>query len=228
MSEQQPLLSTDYARQDDRDVEGGSLDEPDEKNTIAVLKERTAERLESKPWHYLVILLVLTDSMCVLADLGYTVLSDTCTPVEGPDAPVWLEVLSHISLGITTLFLIEIPVTLWAMGFAYYNPLGPFPHASLHLFDALVIVGTFILEFVLKGRERELAGLLIILRLWRLVKLVGGIAVSAGELEEENAKTLSKTRQERDQALMALRQAQEELQTLRVRISTIEGQSVAQ
>ena len=101
-------------------------------------------------------------------------LSDTCTPVEGPDAPVWLEVLSHISLGITTLFLIEIPVTLWAMGPKYYNPFGPFPHASLHLFDALVILGTFILEFVLRGRERELAGLLIILRLWRLVKLVGG------------------------------------------------------
>lgn len=113
--------------------------------------------------------------MCVLADLGYTVLSDTCTPVEGPDAPVWLEVLSNISLGITTLFLVEIPITLWAMGLSYYNPFGPFPHAGLHLFDALVIVGTFILEFVLKGRERELAGLLIILRLWRLVKLVGGM-----------------------------------------------------
>ena len=114
--------------------------------------------------------------MCVLADLAYTVLSDTCTPAEGPDAPVWLDVLSHISLGITTLFLVEIPITLWAMGPGYYNPFGAFPHASLHLFDALVIAGTFILEFVLKGRERELAGLLIILRLWRLVKLVGGVS----------------------------------------------------
>lgn len=53
-----------------------------------------------------------------------------------------------------------------------------------------------------------------------------GIAVSAGELEEENAKTLARTRQERDQALMALRQAQEEIQTLRVRVSSLEGNSV--
>lgn len=112
--------------------------------------------------------------MCVLADLAYTVLSDTCTPVEGPDAPLWLDILAHVSLGITTLFLLEIPVTLWAMGLSYYNPFGPFLHAGLHLFDALVITGTFILEIVLRGRERELAGLLIILRLWRLVKLVGG------------------------------------------------------
>jgi voltage-gated hydrogen channel 1 len=115
--------------------------------------------------------------MCVLADLGYTVLSDTCTPAEGPEAPLWLDILAHVSLGITTLFLIEIPITLWAMGLSYFNPLGPLPHASLHLFDATVIVGTFILEIVLRGRERELAGLLIILRLWRLVKLVGGTSV---------------------------------------------------
>ena len=47
-------------------------------------------------------------------------------------------------------------------------------HAGLHLFDSLIIVTTFVLEVILKGRERELAGLLIVLRLWRLVKLVGG------------------------------------------------------
>lgn len=94
--------------------------------------------------------------------------------MEGPDAPLWLDILAHVSLGITTLFLAEIPVTLWAMGPSYFNPFGHFPHAGLHLFDALVIIGTFVLEVVLRGRERELAGLLIILRLWRLVKLVGG------------------------------------------------------
>jgi voltage-gated hydrogen channel 1 len=46
--------------------------------------------------------------------------------------------------------------------------------------------------------------------------------VSAGELEEENAKTLAQTRQERDQALVSLRQAHEEIQTLRIRISSLE------
>lgn len=110
----------------------------------------------------------------MLADLGYTVLSDTCTPVEGPEAPLWLDILSHTSLAITTLFLVEIPITLWAMGISFYNPFGSIPHAGLHLFDALIILTTFVLEVVLRGRERELAGLLIILRLWRLVKLVGG------------------------------------------------------
>ena len=82
--------------------------------------------------------------------------------------------LSLISIAITTLFLIEIPLTLWSLGPEFYKPQGRFPHASLHLFDAIVIVTTFVLEVILRGKERELAGLLIILRLWRLLKLVGG------------------------------------------------------
>lgn len=109
----------------------------------------------------------------MLADLVYTFLSSSCTP-EGPEGPEWLEVLAHISLVITTLFLIEIPLTLWAFGLEFYNPFGKVTLARLHLFDAAIIMATFVLEVVLKGRERELAGLLIILRLWRLIKLVGG------------------------------------------------------
>lgn len=42
----------------------------------------------------------------------------------------------------------------------------------LHLFDAIVIILTITLEVILKGKERELAGLLVVLRLWRIVKLV--------------------------------------------------------
>ena len=55
-----------------------------------------------------------------------------------------------------------------------FNPLSGVPHAALHFFDAVVILTTFVLEVVLRGRERELASLLIVLRLWRLVKLVQG------------------------------------------------------
>ena len=70
-------------------------------------------------------------------------------------------------------------MTLWAFGYRFYNPLGDLVYASLHVFDALIIVITFALEVFLKGRERELFGLLIVLRLWRLVKLVGGQKLSS-------------------------------------------------
>ncbi|KAI0054195.1 hypothetical protein FA95DRAFT_48995, partial [Auriscalpium vulgare] len=138
-------------------------------------------------------------------------------------APVWLEVLSDISTTITTLFLIEIPLTLWSLGPKYYFPRGPVPHATLHLFDATIIVTTFVLEVVLRGRERELAGLLIILRLWRLLKLVGGVAVGAGELEDETVKELARVRSELDESHWALARAQEENLHLRARVTALQA-----
>ncbi|KIY50952.1 hypothetical protein FISHEDRAFT_8717, partial [Fistulina hepatica ATCC 64428] len=177
--ENQPLLPTHVK------------DDPDKKSW----REQAAELLESRRVHQIVITLVAIDAACVLADLGYTVLSPDCTP-EGPEAPEWLEVLAHISLAITTFFLVEIPLSIWAFGAQYYNPSGPVPHASLHIFDSFIIIVTFGLEVGLRGKERELASLLIVLRLWRLVKLVGGIAVEAGELTEDEARELAEAREE--------------------------------
>jgi len=152
-------------------------------------REKVARGLESKRLHQTVLLFISVDAICVLADLIYTFLSNPCSR-PGED-PVWLEVFSIISLVITSLFLIEIPVD-----------------SSLHCFDATVIVVTFVLEAVLRGKERELAGLLVILRLWRLVKLVGGVAVGAGEINEETDKQLA--------------EAQAEVRSLRTRVQELE------
>jgi len=212
MSEQQPLL-TDY------DAESASAGH-ETTSTLAVVRENTSRFLESRPLHKAVIALITIDAVCVLADLGYTFLSDPCRP-EG-EAPAWLEVLAHISLFITSFFLIEIPFGLWAFGLQYYQPFGKVPHSSLHLFDTIIIVTTFLLEVVLKGREQELASLLIIFRLWRLVKLVGGVAVGAGELEEENAKKLAETKAKLEEVLATLSVLRDENQRLRARLSQAE------
>jgi voltage-gated hydrogen channel 1 len=138
-------------------------------------REWTGLQLESPAVHRLVISLIILDSIFVLIDLSYTFLIQPCATPGNPeeDAPVWLEILSHISLGITTLFLIEIPLAVWAFGFGFYNPTVT-RAGGWHILDATVIAGTFTLEVILRGKERELASLLILLRLWRLVKLVGG------------------------------------------------------
>ncbi len=115
---------------------------------------------------------ITVDAICVLADLSYSFLTDECPPKH--TEPLWLETLGHLSLAITSIFLAEIALALYAFGISFYNPLGTVIHASLHLLDAAVIIGTFVIEVFLRGRERELASLLILVRLWRLVKLVGG------------------------------------------------------
>ncbi|KAJ6496579.1 hypothetical protein C8R47DRAFT_345143 [Mycena vitilis] len=177
------------------------------KPSLRSRRERTAQALESQALHRFVIALIAIDATFVLIDLGYAFLNQNCTPAEGPGVPAWLEVLSHISLAITAFFLVEIPITLWALGPTFYNPWGGVPHATLHLFDVFIIVTTFTLEVVLKGREQELAGLLIVLRLWRLVKLVGGVSVGVGEYDEGDAIRAA----EADEQLAALRKENADL-----------------
>ncbi|EPQ58213.1 hypothetical protein GLOTRDRAFT_114681 [Gloeophyllum trabeum ATCC 11539] len=217
MSEQQPLLSSQY----EPDVESGDVVRDDRREKPSDWRARLGEFLESPAFHKAIAI----DATCVLADLVYSFLSPGCIPPEGPDAPLWLDVLSHISLAITTFFLIEIPLALCAFGLKYYYPLTGVTHSTLHLFDAIVIIVTFVLEVVLRGRERELAGLLIILRLWRLVKLVGGIAVGAGEIQEDTVKDLQETRSRLNEALTTLADLRAENATLRARIASLESRT---
>ncbi|XP_006458211.1 hypothetical protein AGABI2DRAFT_199624 [Agaricus bisporus var. bisporus H97] len=143
---------------------------------VANWQKRVGETIESRVGHVFVLVLVTIDMIIVILDLGYEFLHDNCGDIRLK--PTWLEVLSHISLGITCAFLLEIFLSLFAFGSKFYNPFGGFPLASLHLFDAFVIVTTFVLELTLKGREEEFAALLILLRFWRIVKLVEGKASS--------------------------------------------------
>jgi len=214
MSEQQPLLQDEpTAPSYDNDLENG---ESASKETLT-WREWIAEKLESPRLHKIVIALIVIDAVCVLADLSYTFLSDQCSG-DPEENPLWLEILSHISLVITTFFLVEIPFALYAFGPGFYNPFGGWLHSSLHLFDAVVIVTTFVLEVVLRGKERELASLLIVLRLWRLIKLVGGVAVGAGELSEETQKALRETERDLQQSKDALQRAHSEIENLKSRL----------
>ncbi|KIK98842.1 hypothetical protein PAXRUDRAFT_823394 [Paxillus rubicundulus Ve08.2h10] len=213
-AEQQPLLLIPY------DAEGALEGRPE--GTLHTWQENTACFLESSRLHTFVITLIAIDAGCVLADLGYSFLSDGCVIPEGPEAPLWLEIVANISLAITTFFLVEIPLSLWSFGLRFYLPYSGVLHAPLHLFDALIVITTFVLEFVLRGKERELAGLLVILRLWRLVKLVGGIAVGAGEVEEEIFKELEETRRQLEGTTTALAKAREENRKLRSRVVWLE------
>jgi len=203
MSETQPLLVHDP-------------ESPHNKAAKPSWRTRTAGFLIHPTLHKTVIALIAFDAIFVLADLAYTFLTPDC---PAPESPEWLEVLAHISLAITTLFLIEIPLSLWALGFQYMNPFGTAPHAGLHAFDSIIIVTTFTLEVALRGREKELAGLLIILRLWRLVKLVGGVAVGVGEIDEETIELLEDTRRELEKTKVELATAQEENKKLKERLN---------
>ncbi|VDC06004.1 unnamed protein product [Peniophora sp. CBMAI 1063] len=216
MSEQEPLLPVSEHNASDAQQDVGPK-----------LKERVAAFLEHRRTHQLVILLTLLDTAIVLADLSYTLLSPGCEPPSDENGPLWLDVLSYISLAITCFFFIEIPLTIWCFGWQHYNPFGKVPHRGLHFFDAAVIVTTLVLEFALRGKERELAELLIVLRLWRLVKVVEGVAVGTGEMQEESGAETEQLREEVQKLRDELSAMQQENMSLRTQLADLQGNTVS-
>lgn len=72
-----------------------------------------------------------------------------------------------------------------------------------HIFDALVIITSFLIDILTRGVVEEVASLLIILRLWRFVKIIEEVSVGASEqmedlemrieqLEQENAELMKR------------------------------------
>ncbi|KAF2441458.1 hypothetical protein P171DRAFT_434147 [Karstenula rhodostoma CBS 690.94] len=125
--------------------------------------------------------------LTVLVDIVINL--ETCDR-KTPKADTALEALKHVSLVFSALFMLELLASIWAFGIAYFK-------SKFHMFDATVIVASFIFEISLQGVEEEVASLIVILRLLRVVKIVDEISVGAeaqmsdleqrlGSLEEEN------------------------------------------
>ncbi|KAL7332189.1 hypothetical protein PS15p_204268 [Mucor circinelloides] len=180
-------------------------------------RESLGEKLENENFHLAVLGLILIDATCVVIQIIYTFFHECQVPVvlytgshEASYLLVAFEMAEVISIVICLLFLVECLLSLVAFGPKYYLP--GWPHWKLHVFDATVVITTLVLEVGLKGKEREVAGLLIILRLWRVVKIIEAAILSvsfahAEELEELRASYAEleakyKQEQEKNQQLL--------------------------
>ncbi|KAL4459107.1 hypothetical protein ABPG75_013972 [Micractinium tetrahymenae] len=133
------------------------------------LQRRMAEVLESREAHYLVIGLVLLDLAIVLTELVLS--SFYPTPELAPHiVHVAEEALSYTSITILAVFNAELIAKLLVFGFKYFT------HSSWHMFDAVVVVTSFTLELSLRGVAQEVASLLIFFRLWRIMRIMHGVA----------------------------------------------------
>ncbi|KAK4520095.1 uncharacterized protein ATC70_008225 [Mucor velutinosus] len=158
-------------------------------------RESLGEKLENEKFHLTVLGLVLIDATCVIIQIIYTFFHECQVPVvlyAGSHKASYLliafEMAEVISITICFLFLVECLLSLIAFGPKYYLP--GWPHWKLHVFDAAVVATTLVLEVGLKGKEREIAGLLIILRLWRVVKIIEAAILSVSFAHQEELEAL--------------------------------------
>lgn len=117
------------------------------------------------------------------------------------------EVLGILSLVFSCLFMLELIASVWAFGRSYVRLTlllqvpGTY-HVSyfstpFHCLDATVILAGFVLDVLLKGIVEEVGSLVVVLRLWRVFKIIEELSAGAEErmeplqekveeLEEEN------------------------------------------
>ena len=164
------------------------------------------EIIESKCAHVVILILTSIDILLVICQIAATLLGFD----DNSDAEWILEIFAHVSLAIVTFFVLEVLLKVFAFGPRFFWT-GT-PHGLLHLADAIIIIISFLLEIFLKGAEQELGSLLIIFRLWRVIKLTGTVAIETAEHNEEYISSLKEHIKELEQQLQ---ESQQEVQRLR-------------
>lgn len=95
------------------------------------------------------------------------------------------KVFHYLSLSILTIFLVEVGFKIFVYGREFF-------HHKFEVLDSIVVVVSFILDLVLLFREHEFeaVGLLILLRLWRVARIINGIILSVKTRSEQQVSKL--------------------------------------
>ncbi|OJD28729.1 voltage-gated hydrogen channel 1 [Diplodia corticola] len=163
---------------------------PSTDSSIDKSRRQTQRFLTSKVGHYAVLALVAADVTCIFIDfvIQLFVCESHKSNTGWNDA---LDALGIVSLVFSCLFMAELLAAVWAFGLAYFK-------SKFHCLDAVVIIASFAVDLLLRGPLEEVATLVIVLRLWRVFKIIEELTAGAKDqmerlqeqiesLQEENA-----------------------------------------
>ncbi|XP_026186374.1 voltage-gated hydrogen channel 1 [Mastacembelus armatus] len=136
--------------------------------TTLTFRDSLKRLYSSERFQVLVVCLVILDAIFVLAELLIDL--SIINLEHGHIAP---EVFHYLSLALLTFFMVELAGKLFAFRLEFFQH-------KFEVFDGLVVIVSFVLDVVFIFHEDafDAAGLLILLRLWRVARIVNGILVS--------------------------------------------------
>ncbi|KAI1882473.1 hypothetical protein AGOR_G00251120 [Albula goreensis] len=122
----------------------------------------------SDKFQIVVVILVILDAIFVLCEL----LMDLSI-IKADQGRIAPQVFHFLSLALLTFFMVELAGKLFAYRLEFFRH-------KFEVFDAVVVVVSFVLDIVYVSSEDAFdgMGLLILLRLWRVARIINGILVS--------------------------------------------------
>ncbi|KAL0978198.1 hypothetical protein UPYG_G00167370 [Umbra pygmaea] len=130
-----------------------------------------------------VVCLVILDAIFVLGEL---LIDLSIIKLEnGHVAP---QVFHYLSLSLLTFFMVELAGKLFAFRLEFF-------HHKFEVFDGVVVIVSFILDIVYIASEDsfDAMGLLILLRLWRVARIINGILLSVKSRADHKVHKLEET-----------------------------------
>ncbi|XP_058996729.1 voltage-gated hydrogen channel 1 isoform X3 [Mustela lutreola] len=120
----------------------------------------------SHRFQVIIICLVILDALLVLAEL---ILDLKIIELDKNDYAA--KVFHYMSFAILTFFMMEIFFKLFVFRMEFF-------HHKFEILDAFVVLVSFILDFILlfQKHQFEALGLLILLRLWRVARIINGMS----------------------------------------------------
>ncbi|CAM1510966.1 Fc.00g084790.m01.CDS01 [Cosmosporella sp. VM-42] len=161
-----------------------------ERWTMQNPREKTGRFLSSKTGHYSVLILVSLDLLAMIADFILQLFKCEQGKI-GADWDLALDILGSVSLVFSCLFMLELIASVWAFGWDYFN-------SWFHCFDAFIVVAGFITDVVLRGIVEEVASLIVVMRLWRVIKIIEELSLGAQEQGEEMELKMNELRNDND------------------------------
>lgn len=131
-------------------------------------KKLMIEAIESPPFQVFTVSLLLIDMTCVIVSI--LIEHGTLGPEEKTES--FAQVLEALSIGILSFFQIEVLTMLWAMGPAEFFRS---PGEVLDLFVVTISLTFDLLEATETIEPSSVSSLMLIMRLWRIGRLVHGL-----------------------------------------------------
>ncbi|KAK1328641.1 hypothetical protein QTO34_012215 [Cnephaeus nilssonii] len=144
-------------------------------------RTRLKKLFGSHRFQVIIICLVVLDALLVLAELilDLKIIQPDKNNYAGrvvcpqPFNALFTLVFHFMSIAILTFFMVEVFFKIFAFRLEFF-------HHKFEILDSVVVVVSFVLDIVLLFQEHEFEalGLLILLRLWRVARIINGIIIS--------------------------------------------------
>ncbi|XP_072103662.1 voltage-gated hydrogen channel 1 [Mobula birostris] len=158
-------VGDDYQKWQKEDERDEDADEESVPSKFSSLRDVLKWLFNCKKFQIAVVCLVILDALFVLCEL----LIDLSI-VEADKEKIAPQVFHYLSITILTVFILELAAKLYAFRLEFF-------WHKFEVLDGVIVIISFILDIVYISREDAFdgLGLLILLRLWRVARIINGI-----------------------------------------------------